>query len=65
MLETIWFLGIIAFFIYDYTIGVGIEDNGSLLYYGLAVFWFLSAPILLLKWLKERYLDKKSFVEKS
>ena len=60
MITTIWVLGLVSFLIYDHVIGIGMEDDGFT-YWLLAFFWFLSAPILLFKWLK----DRKSFVEKS
>jgi hypothetical protein len=62
MITTIWLLGIVAFLIYDHIIGIGHDkDRGPVEYFGMAIFWFISFPILFIKLVK----DRKSFVEKS
>lgn len=48
----LWFLGIIAFFIYDHLVGLGLEDNDDYKYFALALFWFISVPVLFIKWMK-------------
>lgn len=60
MITTIWMLGIVAFLIYDHIIGIDMEESGPIGYFGMAIFWFISAPILFFKWI----MNRKSFIEK-
>jgi len=55
----IWLLGVIAFFIYDHIIGFDVhEDDDFFRYLLLASFWFITVPVLFIKYIK-KYLSRK------
>lgn len=47
----IWFIGFVIFFIYDHLIGLELETD-DFSYMILAAFWYITIPVLFLKWLK-------------
>ena len=56
ILSSIWILGVIAFLIYDHIIGFGIKDyNDSFESWGLAAFWFITIPVLIIRAIYNKY----------
>ena len=52
MIFEIWLLGFILFFIYDHIIGFKLPSRDEdFIYMALAGFWWITMPVLLLKWL--------------
>lgn len=52
MIFFIWFVGFVVFCIYDHLIGLDLKTD-DLSYILLAVFWYVTIPVLFLKWLKK------------